>query len=120
MRRLFAAAVAGLFAIAIFFLFHSTPARYSGSSAAEAQGQQILPVTASNAANPTATPAVAAMPQVGVTSAVSPANPASTTPPPPRKRAWDPQFLSGLNNAAVGDSIRFELVQGEWASGTIE
>ncbi len=38
---------------------------------------------------------------------------------PPRKRAWDPQFLPGLRNAAEGDPIRFELVDGEWAEGAI-
>lgn len=37
-----------------------------------------------------------------------------------RKRAWDPQFLAQLSNAAEGDPIRFELVNGEWASGTIQ
>src|SRR5689334_6766423 len=38
----------------------------------------------------------------------------TSTPPtsasPPRKRAWDPQFLATLNNSAEGDPIRFELV----------
>ncbi|MFO1512624.1 MAG: cadherin domain-containing protein [Verrucomicrobiota bacterium] len=38
----------------------------------------------------------------------------------PRKRAWDPQFLAQLTNATEGDVIRFELVGGEWASGTIQ
>jgi len=38
---------------------------------------------------------------------------------PPRKRAWDPQFLPGLRSAAEGDPIRFELVGGEWAEGAI-
>src|SRR5258708_10185174 len=38
---------------------------------------------------------------------------------PPRKRAWDPQFLPGLRNATEGDPIRFELVDGEWAEGAI-
>ena len=38
---------------------------------------------------------------------------------PPRKRTWDPDFLSNLRKASVGDPIRFELVGGEMASGRI-
>jgi hypothetical protein len=50
---------------------------------------------------------------------------ASTGNPPtvassPRKRAWNPQYLASLSTAAEGDPIRFELVNGEWASGTIQ
>ncbi|HWW00775.1 MAG TPA: LamG-like jellyroll fold domain-containing protein [Candidatus Acidoferrum sp.] len=35
------------------------------------------------------------------------------------KRQWDPGFLTTLQNAASGDPIRFELTQGQVASGTI-
>ena len=39
---------------------------------------------------------------------------------PPRKRSWDAAFLGSLSNTAQRAPIRFELVDGEWASGTIQ
>ena len=37
----------------------------------------------------------------------------------PRKRPWDPEFLKTLRNAAQGEAVRFELVGGQWAEGTV-
>jgi len=37
-----------------------------------------------------------------------------------RKRSWNPAFLSHLGGAALGDPIRFELLAGVWAAGTVE
>src|SRR5260221_1243597 len=51
-----------------------------------------------------------------------PRQPGATPPPqkaPPQKRLWDPQFLAGMQTAGEGDAIRFELVDGQWASGTL-
>ena len=36
-----------------------------------------------------------------------------------RKRPWDTNFLASLRPAVQNDPIRFELVGGEWAAGTI-
>jgi hypothetical protein len=44
---------------------------------------------------------------------------ASTAGYPPAKRLWNPQFLTGLGQAAVGDPIRFELTGGVVAGGRI-
>ena len=41
-------------------------------------------------------------------------------PEAPLKRLWDPAFLAGLKSARENDPIRFELVDGEFASGTIK
>ena len=40
--------------------------------------------------------------------------------PESRKRAWDTNFLATLQGTTQGDPIRFELVDGEFAEGTIE
>lgn len=36
------------------------------------------------------------------------------------KRAWDPEFLASLRQAAEGDRIQFELTEGQMASGLIK
>jgi len=56
----------------------------------------------------------------GNSSVASTGAPKPAVASPPRKRAWDPKYLAGLSNAAEGDAIRFELVAGEFASGTIQ
>src|SRR5713226_6514009 len=69
---------------------------------------------------PRAAPSPAAPSSAAATSRVATAGqPIGSPAGPPRKRAWDPQFLPGLRNAAEGDPIRFELVGGEWAEGAI-
>src|SRR5262245_31509209 len=39
--------------------------------------------------------------------------------PESRTRAWDTNFLAGLNGTTRGDTIRFELLGGEFAEGTV-
>jgi len=36
-----------------------------------------------------------------------------------RKRPWDTQWLANLSQANIGDPLRFELVGGNFAMGTI-
>ena len=45
--------------------------------------------------------------------------PAASAAGAPRKRPWDRSFLSSLDRAGAGDPIRFELVNGETAAGTV-
>ena len=60
-----------------------------------------------------------ANPTVGGASASLARNPAAPPAASP-KRAWDPQFLASLRQAAEGDSIQFELTDGDMASGLIK
>ena len=56
----------------------------------------------------------------GTTPSLGPrAGTASAAVRPPQKRAWDYSFLPSLNGASQGDAVRFELVNGEFASGTL-
>ena len=68
-----------------------------------------------NPVPPAPSPATAPPPGAGTVA------PATTTAAAvsPRKRPWDYQFLAGLRGAAEGGAIRFELVGGEFAAGTI-
>ena len=52
-----------------------------------------------------------------VPAVVTPASPAA--PAPLRKRAWDSRFLAGLGHPASNSPVRFELVSGTFAAGTI-
>ncbi len=53
------------------------------------------------------------------TSAAAPAAASVLSSAPERKRTWDPGFLASLGHPKPGQSIRFELVAGEMAAGTI-
>jgi autotransporter-associated beta strand protein len=123
MKRLFAGAFGCLLILGIAFWL------YEGQN--QKKTNQNSPQNGPSAAGPVtggvqSTSPVSAMPLASNVSATRTGQSVVSTgrPPavasPPRKRAWDPQFLTNLSNAAEGDPIRFELVNGEWASGTIQ
>jgi len=86
-----------------------TPATASApqpSLAAPASAAPAAPAAVASGATP-------GLPSVAVVT------PAASAPPPPRKRAWDAGYLASLSRVARGEAIRFELVAGEFASGTV-
>ncbi len=119
MKRLFAVLFGFLCLAAILFLLSGRwSAKKPSSNYNSAQNDAAGPVAAGNQPP---SPVAAAMPLAsnGGPGTLS-TNTTQAIPSSPKKRAWDPQFLAQLNNAAEGDPIRFELVNGEWASGTIQ
>ncbi len=121
MKRLFLVLFGCLFLVGIVFLFFGG---WNGKKTTSIDiGAQNGPSSAGplTAGIQQASPVTAAMPLAanGSTGVVS-TSAAPTVRSSPRKRAWDPQFLPQLSNAAEGDPIRFELMNDEWASGTIQ
>jgi hypothetical protein len=61
----------------------------------------------------------AAAPAATTAAATALAATSSTAPAAPRKRVWERGYLSSLGRPAAGEAIRFELVGGRFAAGTI-
>jgi autotransporter-associated beta strand protein len=74
------------------------------------------PTTAATAPEPVATPTPGA---TAHSPAAEPATDPAAAAAPDRKRAWDARYLASLSRVARGDAIRFELVAGEFAGGTV-
>ena len=126
MKRFAAGTLAVILLTAVLvFLFFRMAHRSTPATAAHPQQIQPSNLLSQNAASATAgamgTQAGAQRSQVkslgGQAASVNP-QPADGQAPP-RKRAWDPEFLASLRTAAEGDPIKFELVEGQQAAGTI-
>src|ERR1039457_1321022 len=69
----------------------------------------VLAANISNGTRAVATAIPAATMATGTTAQIS-------AKPVPRKRAWDYNYLASLTNTAAGAPIRFELVDGNFAT----
>jgi autotransporter-associated beta strand protein len=108
-KRFFWVAGALLLGVAGWYGWDSPPVPHQSLPAA------TRAVPGANRPPPALAPAAALPPGAAV---VAPAT-ASAAAVPPRRRSWDSQFLASLKGSAEGSPIRFELVGGELASGTI-
>lgn len=95
----------------------STAPRQSPSPAAHTSNQATPPTT-NQAAAATASAAIATEVQTNANPSLT-ATDATNLPAGPQRRPWDYAFLDGFHGAPKGSPIRFELVAGEVASGTI-
>ena len=123
MKRLAPAALLLLLLTASFWFYAKLQQQEQHERADQAE--QLL---ADQGASPTAipTPATSATPAAFPARNPGAGNPgqapvtAKALPAEPRKRAWDTNYLASLKGTAQGEKIRFELLEGEFAEGTIE
>ncbi len=101
---------------AVIFVFlrlnRNEPESQVGVSQANALSQSLQKVEVKPKVSPVSTSGTATS-AIGATGNVP-------QPKPERRRPWDPEYLIGLKESRAGQSIRFELVGGEWAEGTIQ
>src|SRR5437868_1656247 len=126
MKRFAACVLATISLVAaVCFLFPRGSHRVSSKAANQArQVETTIPANSNRTAAKTGSVAEQMPPTPsGTGSAQAPAPPKSSAQArntAPRKRPWDPEFLASLREVNEGDPLRFELLEGEWASGTIQ
>src|SRR2546423_9641861 len=121
MKRFAACTLAAITLAAACFFFlrgnhRGSPGNSSKPQPAPWDSPPAVMSPVANAGQPPASPLPPSVPSLSASNSSGKVSP----PSGPRKRAWDPQFLAGLRDVNEGDPLRFELVDGEWALGTIQ